>query len=65
VRREHSVDRNVYLMCTQCVPSLQCDVNIVLTVELTDEEISSIVLDPKEYVESKWIGIANVYLMCT
>jgi hypothetical protein len=52
-------------MCTQCVPSLQCDVNIVLTVELTDEEISSIVLDPKEYVESKWIGIANVYLMCT
>ena len=38
--------------------SLQCDVNIVLTVELTDEEISNIVLDPKEYVTSKWIGDA-------
>jgi len=34
-----------------------CDVNIVLTVELTDEEISNIVLDPKEYVTSKWIEL--------
>jgi len=32
-----------------------CDVNIVLTVELTDAEISTIVLDPKEYAESKWV----------
>mmetsp|Transcript_60921 Transcript_60921/g.89321 ORF Transcript_60921/g.89321 Transcript_60921/m.89321 type:complete len:235 (-) Transcript_60921:82-786(-) len=34
-----------------------CDVNIVLTVELNDDEISSIVLDEKEYAESKWIEI--------
>ena len=34
-----------------------CDVNIVLTVELTDDEVSSIVLDPKEYAESKWVDL--------
>ena len=32
-----------------------CDVNIVLTVELTQEEISKIVLDPKEYNDCTWV----------
>jgi len=33
-----------------------CDVNIVLTVQLADEEASTIVLDPKEYTDSKWVA---------
>ncbi|EKX43055.1 hypothetical protein GUITHDRAFT_54381, partial [Guillardia theta CCMP2712] len=32
-----------------------CDVNIVLTVELTQEEISNIVLDPNEYNDCTWV----------
>jgi len=33
-----------------------CDVNIVLTVQLSEEEASQIVLDPKEYTDSKWVA---------
>jgi len=31
-------------------------VSIVLTVQLSDEEASQIVLDPKEYTDSKWVA---------
>jgi len=37
-----------------------CDVNIVLTVELTDDEISRITLDAKEYAGSKWVELDEI-----
>ena len=37
-----------------------CDVNIVLTVELTDAEIGNMSMDPKEYVDSKWVQLDEI-----
>jgi hypothetical protein len=33
-----------------------CDINVVLTVQLSDEEVKLVVLDKNEYSDSKWIS---------
>ncbi len=36
-------------------PAGTCDINVVLTVQLTDEEAKKVILDASEYSDSKWI----------
>jgi hypothetical protein len=38
------------------LPAGTCDINVVLTVELSDEEAKKVVLDANEYSDSKWIS---------
>ena len=38
-----------------------CDINVVLTVELSDDEAGRVVLDENEYSGSKWIGFDELF----
>lgn len=41
-----------------------CDINVVLTAELTDVEVESIKFDPQEYGDMKWVTADEIFAGC-